>query len=173
MTHFDVFGLTPALELDVKALEQQLRALSLEFHPDRFAQADARTRLAALEKTTALNDAFKVLRDPVKRAFYVLKLKGVDLDSEASAAQVKMPLSFLEEVMERRERLEGLKHARDVEQARAMADEIEREKSAALERAKVALERDDVPEATHQLGRVRYLSRFIEEVEALEEEALS
>jgi molecular chaperone HscB len=173
MTHFEVFGLAPALDVDVKALEQRLRELSLEWHPDRFVQADARTRVSALEKTTALNEAFKVLRDPVKRAFYVLKLKGVDLDSEASAAQAKMPMTFLEEVMERREQLESLKSKRDVTKARSMADEIEKEKSSALELAKAALTRDDVTEATHQLGRVRYYSRFIEEVEALEEEAVS
>ncbi|MCU0700990.1 MAG: Fe-S protein assembly co-chaperone HscB [Myxococcaceae bacterium] len=173
MNHFEVFGLAPALELDVKALEQKLRELSLEVHPDRFAQADAKTRLAALEKTTALNDAFKVLKDPVRRAFYVLKLKGVDLENESSAAQAKMPMAFLEEVMERREQLEALKAQKDVVKARAMADGIEREKQAALEHAKAALGRDDVGEATHQLGRVRYFTRFVEEVEALEEEALS
>lgn len=173
MNHFEIFGLAPALDLDVKALEQKLRDLSLEFHPDRVAQADPRTRLAALEKTTALNDAFKILRDPVRRAFYVLKLKGVDLESEAAAAKAKMPLEFLEEVMNRREALEALKARRDVEQARAMADEIEKEKSSALEQAKAALGRDDVNEAAHQLGRVKYFARFVEEVEALEEEALS
>lgn len=171
MNHFEIFGLAPALDLDVKALEQKLRDLSLEFHPDRVTQGDARTRLAALEKTTALNDAFKVLKDPVRRAFYVLKLKGVDLENEAAAT--KMPLEFLEEVMERREQLEGLKVKRDVEKARVMADGIEKEKSSALEKAKAALGRDDVNEAAHQLGRVKYFTRFIEEVEALEEEALS
>jgi molecular chaperone HscB len=173
MNHFEIFGLAPTLELDVKALEQKLRALSLEHHPDRFTTADARTRLAALEKTTALNDAFKVLRDPVKRAFYVLKLRGVDLESDASAAQAKMPMAFLEEVMERREQLERLKAKRELVRARAMADEIEREKAKALEQAKAALGRDDVTEAAHQLGRVRYFARFVEEVEALEEEALA
>lgn len=172
MNHFEVFGLAPALDLDVKALEQKLRTLSLEHHPDRFAQADARTRLAALEKTTALNDAFKVLKDPVRRAFYVLKLKGVDLENESAAAQAKMPLEFLEEVMERREKLEKLKLLRDVAKARAMADEIEDEKLDALGKAKAALGKDDVHEAAHQLGRVRYFTRLIEDVEALEEEAL-
>jgi molecular chaperone HscB len=173
MTHFEIFGLVPSLEVDSKALEQRLRELSLELHPDRFVQADARTRLSALEKTTALNDAFQVLRDPVKRAFYVLKLKGVDLESEASAAQAKMPMAFLEEVIERREKLEALKQKRDFAGARVMADEIEGEKSVALEQAKTALNRNDVTDATHHLGRVRYFTRFIEEVEALEEEALS
>ncbi len=173
MTHFDVFGLEPTLELDVKALEQQLRTLSLEVHPDRFAQADAKARRVALEKTSALNDAFKVLKDPVARAFYVLKLKGVDLDNDASAAKATMPLEFLEEVMTRREALEAVKASKDVARARAMADEVEALKASALTQGKAALSRDDVTEATHQLGRVRYFTRFIEEVEALEEEALT
>jgi molecular chaperone HscB len=173
MNHFEIFGLAPSLELDVKALEARLRELSLEHHPDRVATADARTRLIALERTTALNDAFKVLKDPLKRAFYVLKLRGIDLDADGSAAQAKMPLAFLEEVIERRERLEALKGTKDLSKARAMADEIEAEQRQAFERAKAALGREDVTEAAHQLGRVRYFARFVEEVEALEEEALS
>lgn len=173
MNHFEVFGLAPTLELDVKALEQRLRELSLEHHPDRYTNADARTRLLALEKTTALNDAFKVLKDPIRRAFHVLQLRGVDLENESRAAQAKMPLEFLEEVMERRERLEALKRQKDLAGARTMADEIGRELAGAMERAKAALGKDDLTEATHQLGRVRYFTRFIDEVESLEEEALS
>lgn len=173
MNHFEIFGLAPSLELDVKALEAKLRELSLQHHPDRLVNADARTRLAALERTTALNDAFKVLKDPLRRAFYVLKLKGIDLDSDASAAQAKMPLEFLEEVMERRERLEAVKASKDLAKARAMADQIETEKRQAFDRAKSALGRDDVNEAAHQLGRVRYFTRFVEEVEQLEGEALA
>ncbi|MCA3015681.1 MAG: Fe-S protein assembly co-chaperone HscB [Myxococcaceae bacterium] len=173
MNHFEVFGLAPVLELDVKALEQRHRALSLELHPDRLVAADAKARLSALEKTAALNDAFKVLKDPVRRAFYVLRLKGVDLESEGGAARAAMPMAFLEEVMERRERLEALKARGELAQARALADDVAREQQAALERAKAALTSDDVAEATHQLGRVRYYARFIEEVEAFEEEASS
>ena len=58
------------------------RELSLQLHPDRFAQADAQERRLSLEQTTALNEAYKTLKDPVRRAFYLLKLHGVDLDRE-------------------------------------------------------------------------------------------
>lgn len=173
MNHFEVFGLAPTLELDVKVIEQKHRELSLAHHPDRFANADAKTRLAALEKTTAINDAFKVLKDPVRRAFYVLKLKGVDLENETTAAKTPMPLAFLEEVMDRREALEGVKARRDWRRAKAMAAEVSLEQQAALREAKAALERDDLTEATHQLGRVKYFMRFVEEVEALDEEPRS
>ncbi len=173
MTHFDVFGLAPSVDLDLRALEQQVRDLSMRFHPDRVAQGDARERRIALEKTTAVNDAFKVLKDPVKRAFYVLKLKGVDLENESSAAQAKMPMAFLEEVMERREKLEGALRRKDVAAAKAMALEVSGLKDAAFATALTALKTDDVNTAAHQLGRVKYFTRFLEEVEAFEEEHLS
>src|SRR4051794_6410518 len=72
-THFAVFALAPSPDLDVAALEKQYRELSLKLHPDRFARADAHERRLSLEQTTALNDAFKTLKDPVRRAFYLLK----------------------------------------------------------------------------------------------------
>ncbi len=173
MTHFEVFGLSPTLDLDVRALEQQLRERSLAYHPDRVTQGDVRERRIALEKTTALNDAFKVLKDPVRRAFYVLKLKGVDLDNESSAAQAKMPLEFLEEVMERREMLEATRAKKDLPRAQTMAKDVAALKQQSFDEALAALKADDVQTATHQLGRVKYYTRFLEEVEAFEEESLS
>lgn len=174
MTHFDLFGLSPSVDLDVKALEQRHRELSLASHPDRLpADADARARRVAAERTAALNDAIKVLKDPARRAFYVLELKGVKLDTEQAAAKLKMPMDFLEEIMERREALEAVKGAKDLEGAHAMAADIRTHHAAALAEAQAALRADDVPTASQALGRVRYYARFLEEVDAFEEEFLS
>jgi molecular chaperone HscB len=174
VTHFELFGLAPSVDLDVAALEQRHRELSLECHPDRLpADADARARRHAAERTAALNLGLKVLRDPVRRAFYVLELKGVKLDTEEAAAKLKMPLEFLEEIMERREALEGLKARRDLDRAQAMAKEIRDHQERALAEAQAALRADDVPAASQALGRVRYYTRFLEEVDAFEEELLS
>ena len=93
MTHFEIFNLPASVDLDVKALEAKHRELSLATHPDRLVNADARERRIAAEKSAALNEAIKVLRDPVRRAFYVLELKGVKLDTEDAAAKVKMPMA--------------------------------------------------------------------------------
>ena len=170
MTHFELFSLPPSVDLDVKALDDLHRKLSLETHPDRLGQADARTRRIAAEKSAALNEAVKVLRDPVRRAFYVLELKGIKLDTEHAAAQLKMPMEFLEEIMERREALEGARAAKDLARAQAMAKEITGLKSASLTAAQEALRKDDISGASQALGRVRYYARFLEEVEAFEEE---
>ena len=171
MTYFELFGFLPSVDVDVPALEAKYRALSLELHPDR--QADPKARRAAVDKTDSLNEALKVLRDPIKRAFYLLKLKGVDLERDEAGEQRQMPMEFLEEVMERREALEEVRAAKDLVKAQAMATEVSSLKDQALAQARTALSADAVKEATHQLGRVRYFTRFLEEVEAIEEEALA
>lgn len=180
-THFDVFGLKRAYDVDVPALEKQYRELSLQLHPDRVAQGDARERLKALEGTTALNDAFKTLKDPVRRAFYLLKLHGIDLDREDAGAQKDMPLEFLEEVMELREALDTAMEKKDLTRARSMATDVEGRRKAALDEAAGALRALEgggggdelVKKASHALGRVRYFTRFLEQVDAFEEESLS
>jgi molecular chaperone HscB len=183
-THFDVFGLPRAHALDLPALEKGYRELSLKLHPDRFAQAEAKERRLSLEQTTALNEAYKTLKDPVKRAFYLLKLQGVDLDRDDASAQKNMPLDFLEEVMELREALDDSMAARDFTRAQGMAVDVTARQKEALAQAVDALAALQaapagseeaaaaLTKASHGLGRVRYFTRFLEQVEAFEEEAL-
>jgi molecular chaperone HscB len=179
-THFDVFGLRPSYAVDLGELERKYRELSLKLHPDRFAQADARERRFSLEHASALNNAWRVLKDPARRAFYLLKLHGVDLETEQGAEKVQMPLEFLERVMSLREALEEARANKDLDAVHAMADGVRREERGALQEAVEALqemERDSRSErakqrATQSLGRVRYFTRFMEEVAAIEEEVL-
>lgn len=180
-THFAIFGLSPDVDVDVAELESQFRERSLKLHPDRFAHADAKERRFSLEQTTALNEAMRSLRDPARRAFYLLKLEGVDLEREESAAQRQMPMAFLEEVMSLREELDDARAAKDVARAQGMGEDVERRRKAALTEAQDSLrallrgeEREAARQkASHALGRVRYFTRFLEEVAAIEEEALA
>lgn len=180
-TYFDIFGLPPRPRLDEKMLEVSFRELSLKLHPDRFAQAGPKERLLSLEQTTTLNDAFRTLKDPVKRAFYLLKLQGIDLDREDAGAQkhpstglrTGVPLEFLEEVMELREALDALGEKKDLAGAQKMAKDVGARRQAALAQAFDALDAGEATKASHQLAKVRYFARFLEEVEAMEEEALA
>lgn len=169
MNHFELFGLVPAVDVDVKAVEQLHRDRSLEVHPDRLGQADAPTRRKAAELSASLNEAVRVLRDPVRRAFYVLKLAGVDLEADS---RVQLPMEFLEEIMERREALEKVRAQKDLGAAQALAGSVKAALQTSLAEGQDALRRGATIEATAALGRVRYYSRFLEEVDAFEEELL-
>jgi DNA-binding NtrC family response regulator len=67
-------------QVDTGILEKRFRELSLQLHPDRFAHADARERRMSLEQSSALNQAYRTLRDPERRAFSLLQQEGVDLE---------------------------------------------------------------------------------------------
>lgn len=161
VNHFEIFGLQPSVDLDVSSLEAKYRELSLQNHPDR----NPSDRVAAAQRTAAINDAIKVLKDPARRALYLLQLKGIDLE------RVQMPMDFLERILEQREQLEIAKAKKDVPRARGLAAQISAESEGVLAEGQAALRAGDVQKATAALAKVRYFTRFIEEVEAFEEEA--
>ncbi len=179
-TFFDAFGLEPVVDVDLAGLERAYLERSLQVHPDRFSTAQARERRFALEQSTLLNDAYRTLKDRAARAFYLLKLNGLDLSREDAGTQKDMPLAFLEEVMELREALDRHRERGDLEAALEMAGEVSVRRSTALADAEAALRQllahpesnSARTEASHALARVRYFTRFLEEVNAMEEEDL-
>lgn len=174
MNHFERFGLAAAIDLDVAALEARHRELALTHHPDRQAQADAKARIRALEETTALNDGLKTLKDPVRRALYLLKLNGVELERDEAGNGKLLPPGFLEQLLELREALEEARG--DLAKVQTLAALIEGKRAAVLDSAFAALRALPDPtalqRATQALAQVRYFARFLEEVEAIEDEDL-
>lgn len=178
--HFAVMGLERKYSQDSLALEKRYRELSRQFHPDKFARAPARERRFSLEQSTRLNEAFKTLRDPIRRAEYLMGLEGIELASEEGSQAAKdLPLEFYTEVMEDREALAEAKEA-DAEDEGGRVDKLAQ---AILERqqatfnrvaeALLAWELNPDPEtlkaAVPELAKVRYYKRFLAEVEGPDE----
>jgi len=102
--YFAVFGLPRRLLLDVPGLEREFYRQSRRLHPDRFARAARLDQDAALRQMSQLNDAFRVLADPIARIVYLLDLGGVRRRDERGDAGVErapqVPAELLEEVFE-------------------------------------------------------------------------
>jgi molecular chaperone HscB len=109
--YFMFFGLPRRLHLDVPDLEQRFRTLSRQFHPDYFYNSSSTERLASLERSSYLNDAFRTLREPVERLEYLLKLEGF-APKEAHDATANVPPELLEEVFALNEQLEAIQQMR-------------------------------------------------------------
>ena len=102
--HFAVFGLPRTLNLDEAELEQDFFALSRRFHPDFFVTKSADQQILSLKKTSALNNAYRVLKNKISRAEYLIELEtGVAFGESGEAKQV--PTELLSDVMEIRERI--------------------------------------------------------------------
>ncbi|MBI1854250.1 MAG: Fe-S protein assembly co-chaperone HscB [Planctomycetes bacterium] len=107
--HFRRLGLAPRFALDVEDLEARLIAHSRVLHPDRFIGRSEAERAKSLRSSAALNDAVVTLRDPWKRADYLLVLLG----GPTGAAERRTPPAFVSEMLEAREAVEEAKASGD------------------------------------------------------------
>ena len=131
--YFAVFSLQQRLNLDLASLEHEFHRLSRRVHPDRFARAGENERQWSLADTALLNDAYRTLKDPIRRTEYLLKLEGAEIGEEFSGKDRKdpsrVPADLLEEVFELNMQLEEMRMARKM-------GETELDLEASLEQAK-------------------------------------
>ncbi|HEY4395636.1 MAG TPA: Fe-S protein assembly co-chaperone HscB [Polyangia bacterium] len=178
---FAVLGLPRKFEVDLTAAESAYKDLSRRLHPDRFAKADPRARKAALARTVEINDAWRTVKDPVKRAAYLLELAGFGLagddhkgaDETRATKQVAAPPTFLIEILELREDLVEAQRAGDTVKVAAMADDMRRRADEAMKTIGAALEAGEFEEGARSLVALRYYQRFLDEVAVHDERALS
>ena len=111
-THFSLFGLPEHFEINEDVLNAAYRTVQSQAHPDRHARAGDAERRVAMQWATRANEAYQTLRDPLKRATYLLHLHGIDVQAENNTA---MQPAFLMQQMEWREALGDAKAERNVE----------------------------------------------------------
>jgi molecular chaperone HscB len=146
--YFSVFGLEPHLNLDLAALEQKFHRLSRKLHPDHFARASEEEKHWSLADTALLNDAYRTLKDPLRRTQYLLKLKGAKAGEETAAAgkaqahngSARVPADLLEKVFELNMQLEEMRASR---KSGAKDAELEENLSAAKKKFEGLLEAVD------------------------------
>jgi molecular chaperone HscB len=172
-TLYGVLGLSPESPIDSSSLEKRFHERSRRFHPDRFAKASPTERRIAAEWTVVLNEAYRRLGDPAERATYLLGLHGVQVDK----ASTRMAPEFLEEMLEKREALAKTRKDGDLSLARKMAVQF-RERAMSLQTQvdgllfdwHVSKNAQLLEEAAAKLASLKYVRRFLDEVEAMEAE---
>jgi len=153
---FATLGFDPSFD-EPDGLDERFRALSRKLHPDRFARATAQERRYSLEQTTRLNEAYKTLKDPVRRAEHLLQLRGIKGDP-------KMSPEFLEQTMEDREKL--LEAKVSGQPLDALAAGVREKRDQTLREVRNLVENGgDLSQAAELLARMRYYARYLDEVE--------
>ena len=84
--YFTFFGLPYKLNLETSTLEREFYGLSRHLHPDINAIASPQEQEWSLEQSSQLNDAYRTLKDPISRTEYLLRLQGVRLEEQSTAA---------------------------------------------------------------------------------------
>lgn len=169
--YFDLFGLPVDYVLDTGELSQRYRDLQRVVHPDRYANATDQDKRLALQQATQVNEAYETLRDPLRRAQYMLRLRGVDANQETATTR---DAGFLMRQMELREALADVREHADPEQR---LDELMRDIRRMIEAqiAQLAMQFETVtPEqleaARESVSRMQFLNKLYNEAEAAEAE---
>ncbi|HEF4770905.1 Fe-S protein assembly co-chaperone HscB [Burkholderia multivorans] len=162
-SHFDLFHLPAQFALDEAALDAAYRAVQTQVHPDRFAAAGDAQKRIAMQWATRANEAYRTLRDPLKRATYLLSLRGVDIGAENNTA---MEPAFLMQQMEWRESIEDAAAARNVDALDALLVELRDEKRTRLERLGTLLDSGADQAAAEAVRQLMFIERVASEVGA-------
>jgi molecular chaperone HscB len=170
--YYRVLGLPHRrLSLDPDDLQRRFYELSRLLHPDLFIRKPELERQYSLDATSILNDAYRTLRDPVKRAQYVLAQEGFDIGEQRSN---DVPPELLEEVFELNMALEEMRSGDDsarlqLESAEknfaGMMSEIDGELHGLFENYDTAPKRETLAAIRTVLNRRKYIQNLLNEVQ--------
>jgi molecular chaperone HscB len=148
---FEIFNLPVLFNIDIDMLNHQYRTLQKTIHPDRFVNATDAEKKQSLQKSTQINDAYQVLKDPIKRASHIINLHQVFKENT-------LPPDFLMQQMEWEEELETIN---DLEQIQLFSDKIEEEKKILMELLAMDLdEKKDWESATNVIGKLKFITNL-------------
>jgi molecular chaperone HscB len=168
---FATLGAPRRFDLDLDVLEKTHRDLSRALHPDKFTQTGASERKSALERAADVNEAWRILRDPIRRAEALFRLAGLAV---GETNEPKPSAAFLMEMMEEREALAAARAKRDLDRVRKLGVSIDARTRAVEARLSTAFgsgSETALPPLLPLLGELRFYRRFRDEVEAIEDEA--
>jgi len=166
--YFDIFSLPQCYAVDRVALDARYRDLQRSVHPDRFASGSDQERRISMQQAARINEAYRVLRDPLKRGRYLLALREIPVDDRHGAHQDP---GFLMQQMELRESLAEVRQQDNPLKAlELLGRDIEvhlRELQGQLAHALDA-EAGDAAEAPALVQKMQFFARLRDEVQELE-----
>lgn len=136
LNYFELLGLTPTFDVDEQTLRQKYLQVSRGVHPDRHGKEP--DPAASLRAAAQLNEANRILRDPVLRAEYLLELHG----GKSAAEDKSVPQEVLNETLLLRDELE---------EAQADGDDTALRQCREMAQQKVAVTRERVADLARRL----------------------
>lgn len=156
--YFALFGLPVAYGLDVQALGPLWRQLQQQHHPDRFSH-DASAQAQAELLSSRINAAHETLRDPVRRARYLLELAGHGIDNESTTVS---DTDFLMAQMDLREQLDD---AESIEGLDGLRDEVGQWQASLQREFALDYAEPDWPEAQDTVRKMQFMQRLLSEID--------
>ncbi|UOD49279.1 Fe-S protein assembly co-chaperone HscB [Orrella daihaiensis] len=159
--HFELFGLARGFEVDPLDLEQRWKERASAVHPDRFANASESEKRVAMQWSAAINEGYRVLRDPLRRAQYLCELAGHPVENQSSGA---MDVVFLSQQMQWREMLEDIRASADADALKGLAADIEADRQRREADTAKLIAKQQWGEVVERLREWMFVEKFLEEI---------
>lgn len=163
---FALFDLPRQQALDVDRLEVLYRDIQAKVHPDKHAHLSDTEQRMAMQWATRVNEAYLTLKNPLKRARYLLELAGHDVRLETNTA---MPVEFLMAQMELREAVADAKGGGDIDALDALHRRLKKEIRTEYVTLQATLDSGDHPRAGELVRQLMFQEKLLHEIgDALE-----
>lgn len=169
MDPFAILGLPRSYDVDLAALEKTHRELSRALHPDRHVGSMTSERRESLSRAIEVNEAWRIVRDPIRRAEALLALQGVGVGEDR---EPKASAEFLMEMLEQREALSLAVAEQDRASVRNLADAVRSRATQAERDLSLGFAAGAAASLLGRLGELRFYRRFLEDVSAAEDERM-
>jgi molecular chaperone HscB len=161
--HFEMFGLPVSFAIDGARLDAAYREVQAQVHPDRHAAAGDAGRRVAMQWSTRANEAYQTLKDPLKRAIYLLESRGADIGAENNTA---MEPAFLMQQMEWREAVEDATGAKNVDALDRLLRELREDKKLRYGKLGALLDSGANVPAVEAVRQLMFLEKVEDEIGA-------
>ena len=165
--YFELFALPKQYVLQRDDLDARYRELQRMVHPDRYASASDQERRLSMQQATHINEAYQVLKDPLRRGRYLLELRGHAIDDQQATHQDP---EFLMQQIELREALAEVRRQDDpLQSLDRLAREIQAQYRALESKLGQALDAgEEIEQAVTLVLKMQYFMRLQNEAQELE-----
>eukprot|EP00040_Diaphanoeca_grandis_P030653 m.181708 g.181708 ORF g.181708 m.181708 type:complete len:301 (-) comp32078_c0_seq1:123-1025(-) len=150
MNHFELLSLDEAFSIDIKQLENKFKSMQWSLHPDKFALSDDTDKAMSAEWSSAVNGAYRTLRNPLTRATYMLELFGNEIAEDNQLDDFE----FLSEIMEWNEEVEDSEN--DLDRSIELCQDIQPLIAQCIDEITTAFDAKDMASATTWTIKLRY-----------------
>ena len=167
---FALFDLPVAFQVDSALLNERYLALQKSLHPDNFSAASAQEQRLAMQKSAEINDALRILKDPITRADSIIAINTGETENPEEKSN--NDIDFLMQQMEWRETLENIENRQDTDELTAFTQEINQIRHAILSELSTALDEQQWNIARAITDKLRFIKKLQTEIERVEETLL-
>lgn len=165
MNYFQLFSLPQKFSVDQTALSTTYRELQKQYHPDKFVMSADSERLAMMQKSAEINDAYQTLKNSCLRAQYLLLLAGVDIALEQRTLQ---DVDFLMQQMSWREQIESFSE-NDEDEIEVFSANIQQQVNDLESTIAKQLQEETLEAAADSVRKLKFMLKLQTEIEQLEE----